>query len=254
MKTLSIKSKKRTASILMLSLSLLLGCDNSFDELQKIAPVVPQVFLEGNPIIKTLIDSVKVGYVQSGSKNTYQPYQVSVNATSSGSADFSISALGEKQIKINGVPVPASHNFIFKDSTRFIYSIRPDTIGLYQVSFTVTDSKKDNDQATIKITAFDNLLPMAYFTFQYSDKTTDKHSFKLSAKQSFDRDAKFGGKIISYSWFIGGQIKETSTNELYATLSNGLYVVGLYVTDNDYGVSKLYSLLVLVQDNSLTMQ
>jgi hypothetical protein len=253
MKTLSIKSKKCTASIVvMFSLLLLLSCDNRFSELENIAPVVPQVFLKGNPLIKTLNDSVKVGYVQFGAKNTYEPYQVGVHAKSNGSSNFLTSLIGEKQVKINGLPVASTNNFTFQDSTHFNYSIRPDSIGSYQVVFKVTDSKSNSDEASVTITAFDNLLPVASFSVSYSDKTSDKHSFKLDASKSFDRDAKFGGKIISYSWFVNNQFPTNSNPVLYTTLQNGTYLIGMGVTDNDYGVSKIYSILLVVNENSIT--
>ncbi|MFM8914622.1 MAG: hypothetical protein ACKOE6_17140, partial [Flammeovirgaceae bacterium] len=182
----------------------------------------------------------------------YQPYQLGVHAKSTGLSAFVTTLVGNKLVKINGLPTASNQNFSFQDSARFNYSFKPDSIGSYQLIFKVTDSKSRSDEAIARITAFDNLLPVAFFNISYSDKTSDKHSFKLDASKSFDRDAKFGGKIISYSWFVNNQFPSNSNPILYTTLQNGTYLIGVGVTDNDYGVSKIYSVLVIVNDNSIT--
>ncbi len=251
------KGKRMISPIRLLPLLAalaLLSCDDRFAGLEKDAPpvtVLPKIYLKANPLLKALTDSVKIGYVEYGAKNVYPPYELRIDSKAYGSSSVTITELGERDVKINGSPLASFQKVDFVDSTHFEFKIRPDTIGSYDISFVVTDSKSNKDNASVKLTAFDNLLPVATFTVSYADGK-DKHRFKFDASKSYDRDAKFGGKVISYSWLIDGQFPTNTDPELLMTLQNGIYIIGLSVTDNDYGISKLYSIMLVVNENSFT--
>jgi len=108
-------------------------------------------------------------------------------------------------------------------------------------SLIVLEAKDEFDKIAskkIEIVTFDNLAPEAYMKVVTPSVSTDKE-YILDASGSFDRDAKFGGTIVSYAFTINGKSFETVDGSPTASWifgNKGKYTISVSVKDSDGGI------------------
>lgn len=106
------------------------------------------------------------------------------------------------------------------------------------VEFTIKDKTGHTSTAELALTAFENLPPVAVLQLvPYASGV-----YKFSGKQSYDRDAKYGGKIVYYKFSlvestsggINNQYDSTQTDTMRYTFSSDKksYTISLKVKDN----------------------
>lgn len=117
--------------------------------------------------------------------------------------------------------------------------------GSYIATLTVTD-KVNVSQQSISITIHPNTAPVASvsgpFTTHWRDPIT------LDGTGSYDPD---GQTIVSYQWFIDGQIVSTESVLTYTFGNTGSYSVGLIVSDGYLNSIKLSRLIDVTNDTPI---
>lgn len=116
--------------------------------------------------------------------------------------------------------------------TRYIFN--PQTTGFKNIILKVIDSYGLEANANINLTVFKNLLPVGILSYQKT-AVLDSLEYRIKADQSYDKDAKFGGKILFYEYSISPtyQVKTPSNYINYIFPVAGNYQVSLRVQDND---------------------
>lgn len=121
----------------------------------------------------------------------------------------------------------------FGDGSGYDYVENPShtypEIGIYQVTFTVTDNRRVSINATTTCTIFDpsNKAPAAVSNGPYEGFAGYPISFKSTGSDDPD------GKINMYEWSFGDGTLSESVNPRHTYSSNGTYTVTLRVTDNE---------------------
>ncbi|SMO89493.1 hypothetical protein SAMN06265379_11246 [Saccharicrinis carchari] len=105
-------------------------------------------------------------------------------------------------------------------------------IGASNVYITVTDAWKREDKLLFNLTCFENLPPVASLQI---DALQNVREYKFDAKGSYDTDAKYGGKIVLYRFFVNDKEIEKSyhTYMNYTFPKSGEYKIGVQVKDNN---------------------
>ena len=121
---------------------------------------------------------------------------------------------------------------IFKNENRV--SVLPTSDGLQDISVLATDQFGKTSSCTIKLTAFYNMLPLAFVNIVQTDLNT-KYEVNIDASKSYDRDEKFGGKVVTYEYRVGSTYLVTTAfnNINYIFPAPGSYDVYVRVQDND---------------------
>lgn len=116
---------------------------------------------------------------------------------------------------------------------------------LISVDFTIADEIGKSGAVTVNIDAFDNMFPVAGFTF---DKIAlhSAQQYEFDGSSSYDEDAEYGGGVSYYEWSIDGRTFVTQEPTFRQDLTPGGYDVGLVVIDNDGGRSEEYSEIVQI--------
>ncbi len=127
----------------------------------------------------------------------------------------------------------------------FRYEINDETIifgaekaGTSNIYISAIDSWDRKAEVTIKLTCFKNLPPVSSLEVV---ALANEREYKLDAAKSLDQDAKYGGKITLYRFYINGkEIDKTYHSELnYTFPKTGEYKVGVQVQDNNGDWSKI---------------
>ena len=79
--------------------------------------------------------------------------------------------------------------------------IIPKTFGLNRITFTVTDKLGATNEANLELTTFKNLAPVAQYVI-YSIGLNDPLEYEIDATKSYDRDAKYGGTVERYYFYV----------------------------------------------------
>lgn len=111
-------------------------------------------------------------------------------------------------------------------------------VGSSNIYITVTDSWDKKDEITFNLTCFENLEPVADFEVE---PLSGDREFRIDGSKSYDRDAKYGGNIVLYRFFVlGKQIDKMYHSAInYVFPSSGQFKVGLQVQDNNGDWSSL---------------
>jgi len=107
------------------------------------------------------------------------------------------------------------------------------TLGVHAITLLTKDSYEKEGKAIANLTLFTNLKPVADV---YVDKVgvNDPYEYTLNASGSYDRDKKYGGKIIEYQYTIGTyEVKSPLDKINYIFPSPGNYWVHVTVKDNN---------------------
>lgn len=122
---------------------------------------------------------------------------------------------------------------------------KPSLLGTTLLSFQLRDTEQRIRETSVQVTAFDNLPPQAVLKVEKLAQLNTLE-YLIDASYSYDRDAKFGGGIVSYNYTIDGKTFVTdrpSINWIFET--HGSHTIGVKVSDAD-GASSTYSSTVKI--------
>ena len=224
---------KLDKTMLLALIPVLVSCGNRKIGLTEMSPtpIMEILDMNGNIIQK---DSIKLTLKSSNKKNSSFVMKLQGCA---GKTDLTITTINTSgSVLVDG----KSGNMEIKNGNHTV-NYTPNTIT--GTSLIVLEAKDEFDKIAskkIEIVTFDNLPPQAYMKVVAPIVALDKE-YILDASGSFDRDAKFGGTIISYTFTINGKSFETVDGSPTASWIFGdkeKYNISVTVKDSDGGVGK----------------
>lgn len=113
--------------------------------------------------------------------------------------------------------------------------IMPKTQGISKVDIIATNKLSKSSNVGLYLTIFNNLLPVSRFTAEQVQGGLSPFEINIDASQSFDKDAKWGGKIVAYKYKINTNYEVIS--ELpgirYICETSGQKKIAVSVQDNN---------------------
>ena len=123
-----------------------------------------------------------------------------------------------------------------------LFNYYPSHLGYHQFELTARDNFREESSAIIELDAFDNLPPVAAFTFSRDGRYGRRH-WIFDASESYDRDTRYGGAITAYAFDNGmGRIDVVEVPVEEVNYKPWIYNV-IFPEDN------VYSVAVRVKDN-----
>jgi len=212
---------------------IIASCDTRFENYES-RNVAPQVtYQEKTEESKKILDSVKLS---KSSLSTTKSYQFKIVDTNLRYVEITTSlAVTINDVKSKLQPLKNDKlNIVFSDIA----------IGENKATVYCYDVLKKRCEIDITIVGFENLIPVAVLSGAFSEK-----ELILTAKESFDKDRLYGGKIVGCIWIVDGKNKTMSAvdeNFTKAFADVKEHTIQLIVFDNDNtmseAVSKVYSL------------
>jgi hypothetical protein len=227
---------KNIFNLFILSLALI-SCDNRDRVVENLNSHPEFRFTAGDGLV--FEDSVKVTLKSSKSVSKFE---AKINDKDGNLVSFDAKIVqGEGILLINNAE-PTT--IIPSEISDLSISYKPNAIGTHRLSFEVSDAFGEKASVSALIEAFSNLAPVASWKLN-SVKILDPLEYEFDASASFDRDQKFGGAIVKYTWLINEKKIETTKSKFnYIFSTTGNHNISLTVTDNDgasYELSKLIS-------------
>ncbi|MBK7629125.1 MAG: PKD domain-containing protein [Bacteroidales bacterium] len=128
----------------------------------------------------------------------------------------------------------------FEIGTEFISFIGA-TEGQNIFSLTAKDSFNEEAKFSITFTVFRNIVPVAQFTVKKIG-VSSPYEYEVDASSSYDRDARFSGKITEYEYTLANYKFSTSLSKIrYVFGSAGQKQIRVRVKDNSGDWSSLVS-------------
>lgn len=120
--------------------------------------------------------------------------------------------------------------------------------GFYSFVLTVKDPQGLSSNALVELNALENKLPISVLQLTQTNAVAP-HQVKINAADSYDADARWGGKVTKYEYDIEGFYKtETVRNAIdFIFPKAGVYKVTLRVLDNDKEWSTPVTRLITVE-------
>ena len=124
------------------------------------------------------------------------------------------------------------------DASNKTLVISPVTPGTQSIDLTATDQFGAKCTCNVSLTAFANLLPLAFVNVIQTDIDAP-HEVNIDASASYDRDARFGGHIVQYEYKVGTTyiVDTPFSNINYIFAAPGNYNIYVRVEDNNGGWS-----------------
>ncbi|UZR98999.1 PKD domain-containing protein [Chondrinema litorale] len=109
----------------------------------------------------------------------------------------------------------------------------PEKIGENLVKITAIDDLGESSSILLNLKVFENLLPIASFTFSRKGTIRSGH-YEFDGSSSYDLDSEYGGRVIMYQFEIDGiQIQSDKPYVEFIFQDAGQYEIKLKVQDND---------------------
>lgn len=120
--------------------------------------------------------------------------------------------------------------------------------GFFSFVLTVKDPQGLASNAVVELNALENQLPVSILGLKQTNEVTP-YQVKITGADSYDADARWGGKVMKYEYDIEGFYKtETVRNAIdFIFPKPGVYKVGLRVLDNDNAWSTQVTKLITVE-------
>ena len=107
------------------------------------------------------------------------------------------------------------------------------TEGRDQVTLVAKDSFGESAEFSISFTVFQNIAPIASFTIKKIG-VSSPYEYEVDASASYDRDAKFDGKITEYEYTLANYKFSSPLSKVrYVFGSAGQKQIGVRVKDNN---------------------
>lgn len=209
---------------------ILFSCGETKDFLEDLNEG-PQINFNGNTLEPILKDSIKISPVVSQIK-----YKIALRVTDRNNNIAEVrydQLLGTGTLRQDDVEIISNNITFRKDSAILEFDYYPTVFGLHQFSITVKDDFGLSSKAILELTAFDNLPPRAHFTAGKLGQRS-RYEWKIDARESFDRDAKYGGAVKEYEYTVLGKIYTLLRSDIVIIFpQTGIYSVAVRVKDND---------------------
>ena len=188
----------KIVKVVFFLLVVLAGCDEREKYIKELndLPVIGFGKLDAGAVL--LKDSMKMG-LKSGQKY----YELSLRVTDKNNNIVSVLTSwqsGEGTISQDGNLVGAGGLLIPAEG---IVNLRivPKSLALNRIAFVVTDKLNATGRADLELMSFNNLAPVARYSLK-SLAVIDPLEYEIDASKSFDRDAKFGGTVERYYFYV----------------------------------------------------
>lgn len=202
--------------------TILSSCDNS-EDMFKDANNTPTITIKGG-------SNTSYGKHQNDSIKYEDVYY---------SLDYKIE--DEESLKIE-VKVDSIYRFEIKED-KIVFGT--DKVGSSKIYITAVDSWGKKDELIFQLTCFKNLKPIAVLEVT---PLTSVREYKIDASRSYDQDAKHGGKIDLYRFYVNGkEIEKTFHSYMNFTFpKTGEYKIGVQVKDNNDEWSELVQKTIII--------
>jgi hypothetical protein len=110
----------------------------------------------------------------------------------------------------------------------------PSINGLHVVDYTFEDVYGKVTIVRLRLFCFSNTSPIANFTFN-NTQLFNPNEYRITATNSYDTDARFGGKIVEYEFKVGLYYDVTTSNSYINHIFSGAgtYAIKVRAKDND---------------------
>lgn len=208
---------------------------NSCDNRKKfIADGVPDPTIT---ITGAKLDSVKLS-LKSGKDGSVCPLQIGgINTQKTLSYDFIV---GNGKVSINSKLALENEKVMVSNGFNKV-ELYVSELGTNLIMFSLKDEFDKITSLEYKVYAFENLPPVAVFskTNVVSKAILSPYEYTIDASNSFDKDARYGGYIKSYDYYINDVKIATSASSKrdWIFSGSGNYNIKIVVTDNDGSTS-----------------
>lgn len=194
--------------IFIMLVIIAISCDNSKDYYEGI---------NQKPVIEFDIDSINKSYIKDSLK-LGKSYLIGYKI------------IDEEHLALS---LPKSDDFTITADSSTI-TIQSNKKGKTQVILKAYDSFLSIGEATIDLTIFENLPPVAIFSYSIAE-FDGSYSLILDGSSSYDQDSKYGGYIMHYEFTINNNtILSTSLSKYtYSVNKDYTYTVKFRVQDDN---------------------
>lgn len=217
--------------VYLLLLGLFTSCkkmsDSSISD-PNVAPSLALTSLDGKSI-KT--DSLKVGLKTPRKRATYY---LTIGGDSKPKEVSFKSINGQGVLTLNG----QQEETISLLNGTYMLEWKPSALGTTLIKLEMRDSNKNIREASIEVTALDNLPPVANLTVKKLSALTPLE-YLIDASESFDKDAAYGGGIMAYEYTIASKKFKTDKPSMNWILEeHGTYNFTVKVSDAEGSTSE----------------
>lgn len=229
--------------ITLVATFLLVGCDDSFDALNT-TNSSPVISFSKDEIQLSIIDSVKVSPKLGNLEYSGEVFFSDKDNGINGITFVFTKKSGEVYLEGNLI----DSNIIFKvdqiDNLNFKI-VPTDGTGDYEIKVSVIDNLGAEGSATIELTAYENLAPVAMLSVE-KVAIVDPLEYSFSASGSYDKDVNRGGGLMRYQYSVGDVDLPVTDQPVINFIfpKPGGYEVKLKVQDNDGEWSNQATLVV----------
>lgn len=225
--------------------SILLSCDNSFEELDSVNKA-PSVSFAANDIVTSFSDSVKLS-----SKLSLLEYEGDLFLNDEDQGIYAIKynfENNEGDFFVNGEKLTENTPFVISGKTTVSYRVKPTSgFGKYRINIAVIDKLGREGVGILELIAYENNPPVAHLKVTKLGVNSDLE-YEFDARESYDRDGYRGGGIETYQYYINDQalpLTDQSVITWYFAKTGG-YRVRLKVQDSDGAWSPEVEVIVQV--------
>ena len=206
------------------------GCDQTSDFIKALNDPPTINFMEGSANeLPILTDSIKLSL-----KNSQVSYPVALRIFDANNNIREVrysQVLGLGTLLQDGDTIMGNNVLVDSDQLEFEYF--PRNTGLHTFRLTVIDNFELFSDVTIELQSFDNLLPNAALTVSKIGQRS-RYEYRLDGSESFDRDQRFGGRVVEYEFSVLGKVFNVLQDQIIVIFpEDGIYTIGLRVRDND---------------------
>lgn len=206
------------------------GCDQTSDFIKELNDPPTINFMEGSANeLPILTDSIKLSL-----KNSQVSYPVALRIFDANNNIREVrysQVLGLGTLLQDGDTIMGNNVLVDSDQLEFEYF--PRNTGLHTFRLTVIDNFELFSDVTIELQSFDNLLPNAALTVSKIGQRS-RYEYRLDGSESFDRDQRFGGRVVEYEFSVLGKVFNVLQDQIIVIFpEDGIYTIGLRVRDND---------------------
>ncbi len=193
----------------------------------------------------SVIDTLKIGRSLNAGREVYYQFPVKVSDINNNLQRLVVAADSSIQFTDNsGKKIPLRYETVDipESSVFLLYPTRP---GLYKVSATITDKFQLSSGISKTLFVFDNLSPLCKASSAYYEVQQIVYTIHVDLGASFDRDARFGGRVSGYHAIYHSSSGETwnmrpagATAFEAADLAGSIGWVEAWVIDNEEAESE----------------
>jgi len=118
-------------------------------------------------------------------------------------------------------------------------------VGTTSININVLDSFGKSAFCSYKVNSFDNYDPFVSFVLVHRNFVSP-FEYSVDASSSYDRDFRFGGKIVRYVFEIDGYIIESKNDKVNFVFEGpGKYSIKVSAVDNDGAINSAWAIFTI---------